>query len=62
MGRRQRNAMGCGVIAQGDPGLIAAELEVVGGDLHILLAQVFGKDTADLAITDKAYTPIPGVG
>ena len=33
-------------------GLFAAELDIVGADLDILLAQVLGQDTADLAVAD----------
>src|SRR5665213_1036028 len=52
---------GC-VIAQGPAGLIAAELEVVGGDLNILLAQVLGEDAADLAVADEAHIPLFRIG
>ena len=39
------------------PGLIAAELDVIGADLEVLLPQVFGEDTADLAVADEADMP-----
>src|SRR5258708_12149137 len=50
------------VIAWRPAGLIAAQLDVVGGDLDVLLPQVFGENTPHLAITDKAYVPMPGIG
>jgi hypothetical protein len=39
------------------PGLIAAELDVMGADGHVLLPQVFGENAADLAIADEADMP-----
>jgi hypothetical protein len=57
MGRRQRDAVGRGVIAQ-RIGLIAAELDVVGTDFDVLLAQVLGQDTAHFAIADEADIPL----
>jgi len=50
------------MIAQGLACLIAAKFDVVGGNLHILLAQILGKDAADFAVADKAYVPLSGVG
>ena len=38
-------------------GLLAIELDVVGGDRNARLAQVFGKDAADFAIADEADFP-----
>ena len=56
---RQRDAMRRGVIAQ-RCGLAVVELDVVGGDPHILLAQVFAENAADFAITDEADIPLIG--
>ena len=42
--------------------LIAAQLDVVGGDLDVLLAQVLGEDAADFAIADEADVPLLGIG
>jgi hypothetical protein len=47
------------VIAQGG-GLTVIELDIVGGDPHILLPQVFAENAADFAITDEAYVPLIG--
>src|SRR6202022_1019787 len=58
MGSRERDAMREGMIAQGAAGLIAAEFGVVGGDLHVLLAQIFSEDAAHFAIADEAYIPL----
>ena len=57
MRSQQRNANSRGVIAQ-RAGLIAIELEIVGADLHVLLAQVFGQDAADFAVADEADVPL----
>jgi hypothetical protein len=59
MRSRQRDAVRRGVIAQGG-GLTVVELDVVGGDPHILLAQVLAENAADLAITDEADIPLVG--
>src|ERR1700747_1709457 len=48
------------MVAQGCT-LLAPELEIIGRDLDVLLAQVLGKDLADLAITDQSYLPSPGI-
>ena len=44
------------MIPQG-PGLIAAELDVIGADPDVLLPQVFGENAADLAVADEADMP-----
>src|SRR3954470_18537806 len=62
MGRRQRDAMACGMVAQGGASLIAAQLDVVSGDLHVLLAQILGEDAADFAIADEADIPKSRIG
>src|ERR1700754_2398401 len=49
------------MLAQRAAGLVAAQLDIVGGDFDILLAQIFGEDTADLAIADEADIPLSGV-
>jgi hypothetical protein len=41
--------------------LLAAELNVVGCDLDILLAQILGQNSADLAVADQSYLPSPGI-
>ena len=38
-------------------GLIATELGVIGADVDVLLAKVFGQDAADLAVADEADMP-----
>ncbi len=45
------------MVAQGR-GLVAAELDVIGADLDVLLAQVLGEDAADLAVTDETHMPL----
>jgi hypothetical protein len=62
MRRRQRDAVRGSMIAQRSTGLIAAEFDVVGGDLDVLPAQIFGQNAAHFAIADEAYVPISGVG
>src|ERR1700674_5145935 len=57
----QCHAMLPGVVAQGAASLVAAQLDVVSGDLDLLLAQVFGEDAADLAIADQADIPLFGI-
>src|ERR1700761_5116097 len=61
MGSRQRHAVRRGVVAQ-RAGQIVAELEIVGGDPRVLLAEVFGQNAADFAIADKADAPAIGIG
>ena len=39
-------------------GVIATELDVVGADFHILLAQVFGENAAYLSIPEKPHMPL----
>ena len=51
------NAEGSRMIPQRS-GLIAAELDVVGADLDVLLAQVLGQDAADLAVADETHMPV----
>src|SRR5581483_11504312 len=51
-----------GVIAQRLSALVAAQLDVVGRDAHVLKAQVFSEDAADLTIADEADIPLPGIG
>ncbi len=41
--------------------MLAVELDVVGGHVHALLAQIFGQDAADLAIAEHADLPLPGI-
>jgi hypothetical protein len=55
------HAMAARMLAQG-AGLIAAKLDVIGQNLHILLAQVFGEDAPDFAIADKADGPLLWIG
>src|SRR5262245_58288041 len=43
------------------PSPIVVELDVVGGDDNSCLAQIFGKDAADLAIADEADFPALGI-
>ncbi len=57
---RQRNAMRAGMIAQ-RAALPAVELDVVGRDLDVLLAQILSQDAADLTVTDQSYLPAPGI-
>src|SRR3984885_533869 len=58
---RQRHAMLPGVVAQRAAALVAAKLDVISGDLDLLLAQVFGEDAPDLAIADQADIPLFGI-
>jgi len=58
----ERNAVLRGMIAQGAAGLIAAELDVVGDHLDVLLAQVLGQNAADFAVAYEAYIPVSWVG
>src|ERR1700733_6729067 len=51
-----------GVVAQGTAALVAAKLDVISGDLDLLLAQVLRKNASDLAIADQADIPLLGVG
>src|ERR1700731_3154608 len=50
------------MIAQGAASLIAAQFDVIDGDVDVLLAQVLGENAADLAIADKANIPVSRVG
>jgi hypothetical protein len=59
MGICQRDTVRRGVIAQGR-GLTVVQLDVIGRDPDILLAQVFAENAADFAITDEAYIPLIG--
>jgi hypothetical protein len=43
-------------------GPVAAELDVIGHDRHVLLAQIFGQDATDFAVADKANGPLLRVG
>ncbi len=38
--------------------LFAIELDIVGTDLDVLLAQVLGQDAADLAVADETHVPL----
>ena len=62
MGRRKRDAMRESMVAQGGACLIAAQLDVVGRDLHVLFAQVLGENATHFAIADEAYIPLSWVG
>jgi hypothetical protein len=44
------------MFAQGR-GLLARELDIVGGYLDVLLAQILGEDSANLAISNEADLP-----
>src|SRR6516225_2785973 len=61
VGGSKLDARGARMLAQGTS-LIAAKLDVVGQYLHILPAQVLGKNAPDLAIADKAHAPMLRVG
>ena len=53
--------MRAGMIAQRAAGLVAAQLEVIGGDADILLAQIFREDAPDFAVADEADMPLFGI-
>src|SRR5437868_9590577 len=53
----ERDTVGRSMVAE-RPGIFAVELEIIGADAEILLAQVFGENAPDFAIADQADMPL----
>jgi hypothetical protein len=54
--------MRASMVAQRAAGLVAAQLEIIGRDADILLAQIFRENAPDFAVADEADIPLSGIG